>query len=302
VTTCASETSSTEAQKWNTLYACAAQRGCEINNASCWSANCGNEMTACGVTPTSTPTDGGGVTPVAARNCIELESCIGDCQDDGVSDPDACATDCEQQSTQAAATKLNAFYQCAGTNCVVDGGAVADMRGCITTNCSAQQTACTSDDPHAGTLSCQAVYICANLCDEADIHCGSDCFLKINDVGKTQLDAMGTCANAANCQDFSCVRQNCSAQMTTCGILGTANCSTTLACIQTAAQAQDDNQIYVCFFNGSAAGQDGVNNFYRCLNQFQCSTQACVTANCSAQLAACQNNTVLDAGVHDGGH
>lgn len=69
-------------------------------------------------------------------------------------------------------------------------------------------------DPGAGGGGCAALLGCLDQCqDEA---CANQCFGAAPPEALAAYDAIGQCAEAAGCQDWACVDQNCPAQIAAC--------------------------------------------------------------------------------------
>ncbi len=157
-----------------------------------------------------------------------------------------------------------------------------------------------------GGDNCGAIVACVNNCQ--DQSCVDDCSSTGSAAGKSQFDALFTCANT-KCASASsdaafqqCIQAECGGEIAGCeglggggggGGTGTGGCADLVQCLN-GCQQSDQTCRQGC---AGAASQTALTNYQalvQCAQTNNCTNpqtqQQCLQANCSAQVNACLSN------------
>ena len=138
------------------------ESACAGDDYACRLIDCEAELTACFGPP---------ILPTGTTTCTALSDCIDACDSDDTDCGDVCLA---AASPEGYNQFFDVFY-CAQDNAcdtLMDADAYAQ---CMRTNCDAELTICTESGLGQGTLSCEEIYDCADLCPAGDTDCTRDC-------------------------------------------------------------------------------------------------------------------------------
>lgn len=154
-------------------------------------------------------------------------------------------------------------------------------------------------------LGCKDLFDCYATCPQTDSACQDACWAKGSPQGQQLENAIWSCAQQNNCQDWQCVEQACGAQMQACTADTTAGAGEVatppspsappaggLGCLELFQCydqcSENDNACYnACWAQGSPQGQQTENAIWGCAQQNDCQDWQCVEQSCGTQLQAC---------------
>ncbi len=141
-------------------------------------------------------------------------------------------------------------------------------------------------------LGCKDLFDCYGGCGQNDSACLDACWAKGSPEGQSLENAISSCANQNNCQDWACIEQACGSELQTCAAhtgsdtTPELSCSGLFQCYDKCAQ-NDNACLDTCWSQGSPAGQQAENAIWSCAQQANCQDWQCVEQACGGELQAC---------------
>ena len=277
--------------RYDAIFACGRDQGCAQPGGGfdddCMEARCEAETTACYGPPAGPPPAGMGV-----LTCDEVATCLTECPAADI----PCRDDCYRAASPEGHAAYTAALAC------VDECPAGDYT-CRFTQCRSQLTACYGPQPPApmGAGSCRDLNSCLSLCADGDQACSSACYGQSSPAGFNGFFTLGACMDASNCpaNDTACIQRACEAEWAACfGAvpMGAANCAEFNECVSACEgdEACFDDCVDMASVEGYAAWVTAI----QCIQDAGCANgdQACVNANCMAEVEACLGPSVMPAG------
>ena len=121
---------------------------------------------------------------------------------------------------------------------------------------------------------------------QQDQSCINNCLNSVNNDGRDTLNDYIDCLQTNQCQDQSCVDQNCGNEFTACIPPGNAGCNQTLNCLTS---CQDDYCQFNCQIEADQQALMLFNDLATCYNNNQC-VSLDVCDECQDEVNDCQND------------
>lgn len=290
--TCIEDASETAVEQLNARTTCLSQSSCAGDDYACRLTDCEAELTACFGPP---------VLPNGTSTCTALSDCIDACESGDTECGDACLA---ASSPEGYNQFFDVFY-CAQDNACDTLVDVDAYNECMRNNCDAELTVCTESGLGQGTLSCEEIYDCANLCPAGDADCTRQCLGSASQEGLAQARAYESCVQSSGCADtdYACELITCSTEIRNCfgsvGVPGgTESCSELNECLGLCADG-DTVCSDLCVQRSAPAEYNEFMDVVMCDENSGCNGNIdCFNNVCAQEISACldggQPNDLLD--------
>lgn len=258
-------------QSFSELQECFTNSGCDSTDQDCLLNSCSNEVNLC--------EGGGNPGPIpSGLSCLEIFECLqtNQCQDQ------ACAEQCVNQASAEGGQSFNQLQQC-----FANSGCNSTDQDCLLNSCPNEVNECQNGggSPTPMGLSCAETLFCAGNCQQ-DQSCINACLNSVNNNDRDSLNNYVNCLQTNECQDQSCIDQNCGNEYTACIPPGNAGCDQTLNCLTS---CQDDYCQFNCQIEADQQALTLFNDLANCYTNNQC-VSLDVCNECQGEINACQND------------
>ncbi|WP_157596200.1 hypothetical protein [Plesiocystis pacifica] len=218
----------------------------------------------------------------------DLGFCDNACDDDEPSDACPlvveCVEDCEDLSCVSACYSTGSvgpvLEASALVNCITDAGCDLDDAPCIEASCGVEAYECMH-----GPMTCAELAVCVELCG-GDEDCQASCAYESTSLAQPQLEALQACASDNDCQDQSCLEEQCPAELYTC----TSGLSDDYSCPLAADCVLGCNNDPVCEINCQPIApetQPELDSLVACAELNECDGFGCTIEFCPQEWGMC---------------
>jgi hypothetical protein len=213
----------------------------------------------------------------------------------------ACAQNCQGNASQEANTRLQAVFSCAQNNQCVNQADGSINQQCLEDNCAIEVGACFGGGggraTPMGNGTCDDFWNCLGQCPQApgggtDEACLNQCIASSSQAGFDQAIAVSACVGDSNCPegDGACYERECPNEFLACFgepamPMGAGGCYDMLECF-----GDDNTTQNECIEATSPAAYGLFEAITACSAMNGCDTDACITANCQAEVRACYDD------------